>query len=300
MKKILLLLVVFTQILFAQQIHVKTVEKISVPNKSGLYHAVFSPSGDYLLATAENYFGLELYSFKAKTLTTVTSDAGAGYGVQISEDGNNILYRKSELVNQRKFTSLMEYSRVDAQKKQLISPTREPVQAKFVANKPMYLKSKKLVRSNISNAETAALITIEDQKMVIYNSNSRKTIAPNGQNASYFWASFSPDKKNIVYTVAGKGTFVCKVDGTNPISLGKLGAPVWLNNNWVVGMDDKDDGEKVLSSQLIAATINGKVRQTITTPTGVIAMYPGTSADGSRIAFNTEKGDLYLLSIEIK
>ena len=93
---------------------------------------------------------------------------------------------------------------------------------------------------------------------------------------------------------------MCNIDGTNPISLGKLGAPVWLNNTWIVGMDDKDDGEKLLSSQLVATTINAKTRQTITTPIGIMAMYPATSADGSKIAFNTEKGEMYLLNIEIK
>ncbi len=300
MKKVLLLLVVSVQILFAQQIHVKTVEKIPVPNKLGLYHPIFSPSGDYLLATSENFSGLQSYSFNTKTFSTITTDAGAGYGVQISDDGNSILYRKSELVNQMKYTSLMEYSRANAQVKQLVSPTREAVSAKFAANKPMYLKSKKLVRSNVSVPETSPLIAIENQKMVIYNAELRNVIAPNGQNESYFWASISPNKKNIVYTVAGKGTFVCKIDGTNPISLGKLGAPAWLNNNWVVGMDDKDDGEKVLSSQLIVTNINGKIRQTVTTPTGLIAMYPAASADGTKIAFNTEKGEMYLLNIEIK
>lgn len=300
MRKILLLLVVSTQILFAQQIHVKTVEKIAVPNNAGLYHPIFSPTGDYLLATAENFSGLQLYSFNTKTFSTLTTDAGAGYGVQISDDGNSILYRKTEMQSQLKFTSLMEYSRTNAQAKQLVSPTREAISAKFAANKPMYLKSKKLVSNNIPTAEASPLITIENQKMVIYNANSRKAIAPNGQSASYFWPSISPDKKNIVYTVAGKGTFVCKIDGTNPISLGKLGAPVWLNNNWIVGMDDKDDGEKLLSSQLVATTINAKIRQTVTTPIGLIAMYPAASADGSKIAFNTEKGEMYLLNIEIK
>jgi Tol biopolymer transport system component len=300
MKKVLLLLVVSVQFLFAQQIHVKTVEKIAVPNNLGLHHPIFSPAGDYLLATTENFSGLQLYSFDTKTFTTITTDAGAGYGVQISEDGNSVLYRRTELLNQLKFSSLMEYSRTNAKAKQLVSPTREAISAKFVANKPMYLKSKRLVRNNISSAEASPLIAIENQKMVIYNANSQKTIAPNGQNASYFWASISPNKKNIVYTVAGKGTFVCNIDGTNPIPLGKLGAPVWLNNTWIVGMDDKDDGEKLLSSQLVATNINAKTRQTITTPIGIMAMYPATSADGSKIAFNTEKGEMYLLNIEIK
>ena len=65
-------------------------------------------------------------------------------------------------------------------------------------------------------------------------------------------------------------------------------------------MEDKDDGEKLISSTLIAATIDGKIKQTVLTPTGVMAMYPAASADGKRIAFNTEKGEIYILNISIK
>jgi hypothetical protein len=36
------------------------------------------------------------------------------------------------------------------------------------------------------------------------------------------------------------------------------------------------------------------------TPRGVMAMYPAASADGKRIAFNTEKGEIYILNVSIK
>jgi Tol biopolymer transport system component len=65
-------------------------------------------------------------------------------------------------------------------------------------------------------------------------------------------------------------------------------------------MDDKDNGQNLISSTLIAATINGKVRQVLPTQAGKNAMYPVASADGSRVAFNTDKGELYLLTIAVK
>jgi hypothetical protein len=67
-----------------------------------------------------------------------------------------------------------------------------------------------------------------------------------------------------------------------------------------VGMDDKDDGEKIISSSIVALSINGKVRQILPTPAHKMAMYPSASIDGLRIAFNTEKGELYLLNVQIK
>ena len=80
----------------------------------------------------------------------------------------------------------------------------------------------------------------------------------------------------------------------------KLNAPTWLNNEWVIGMNDKDDGDQVITSEIIAVTINGKIRQTLTTPFAKIAMYPAASADGKQIAFNSEKGQIYIMNIELK
>jgi len=300
MKKLLLLIALSGQLLFAQQIQIQSVEQLKNTSSEKLFHPTFSPSGDYLLTTAENYAGLKMYSFTSKTFKTLTSDAGAGYGVQISADGNNIVYRKNEFVKNLKHTSLLSYSRVNGKQTQLLAPTRQLITSKFAANKPQYVVGSKLVRTNVTAAESTPVICIENQKMVLYTGSVRKVLTPNGEQASYIWPSVSPDKKNIVYTVASKGTFVCSITGTNVKSLGKLNAPVWLNNTWVIGMDDKDNGEKLLSSTIVALTIDGKTRQTLSTPAGKMAMYPAASADGSRIAFNTENGEVYLLNIQIK
>lgn len=300
MKKILLLFVLLGQITMAQHVIVQSVTLLKNTENGGFYYSKFSSANDYLLATSDNYVGLKLYSFSDNSIKTITQDPGAGYGVQTSADGNTIVYKKNEFVKNLKNTSLVSYSKASGKKVQLVAPTREPVTAKFAANKPQYVKGKMLVAKNITTVESTPIICIEDQKMVIYSSNIRQVLTPNGQNASYIWPSISPDRKNIAYTVAGKGTFVCKIDGYNPVSLGKLNAPVWLNNQWLVGMDDKDDGERIISSTIVVLSISGKVRQTLATPAHKMAMYPSASTDGSRIAFNTEKGELYLLNVLIK
>ena len=300
MKKLLLLLAMFGQLMFAQQINVLSFSVLKNTEKGGFFYPTFSPTGDFLLATAVNYAGLKQYSFADKTVKILTTDAGAGYGVQISSDGNTVVYKKTGFVKNLRNNSLISYSRSTGKQVQLQAPTREPITPRFAANKPIFVKGKTLVRINIAAAEVTPVICIEDQKMVLYTGDKRTILTPNGMESSYIWPSISPDKKNIVYTVAAKGTFVCRIDGSNVKSLGKMNAPVWLNNQWVVGMDDKDDGEKLFSSALIAVSIDGKVRQSLPTPNGKMAMYPAASADGSRIAFNTEKGELYLLSIQIK
>jgi Tol biopolymer transport system component len=300
MKKIFFLLVFTGQLLYAQQIDVTAISVVKSTQSGGFYHPKFSPAGDFLLATSENFIGLKQIVFANNTLQTLTSDAVAGYGVQIRNDGNTIVYKKTDFINNLRNTSLISLSRATGNKIQLVAPTREPLTPKFAENKPLYVKGKTLVRPTVTNAETKPVICIEDQKMVLYTAASRKVLTPNGAEASYIWPVISPDQKHIAYTVAGKGTFVCRIDGSQPQLLGKVNAPVWLNNMWIVGMDDIDDGEKLISSTLVAATIDGKVRQTLNTPRNRVAMYPAASADGKRIAFNTNEGELYIMSVQIK
>jgi Tol biopolymer transport system component len=303
MKKTLLLFSIFIisgQLLFAQKLDIQSITLLQFKNNEAFFYPKFSPKGDYLLTTSINYAGLNLYDFTQKTQKTLNTDAGAGYDVQMSEDGISILYKKTDFINNRRNNSLISYSRLTDKKIEISAPSREALTPKFAANKPTFVKGKKMIRSNVSSTEAQPIICIEDQKMVIYTASTRKVLTPNGVDASYIWPSISPDRKNIAYTVAGKGTFVCKIDGTNVKALGKLNAPTWLNNSWLVGMDDKDNGEILTSSSLVATTSDGKIRQTLTTPAGKMAMYPAASADGKRIAFNTEKGEIYILNIAIK
>ncbi|MDR1610391.1 MAG: hypothetical protein LBS08_02650 [Candidatus Symbiothrix sp.] len=306
MKKLIVLLAVLAvwgQTVVAQTIDVISVQLLNGTEKGGFFHPVFSPQGTYLLTTGENYAGLNHHSLATNEVQKLTADAGAGYDLRISEDGNTILFKRTEFPKNLRYTSLRQYNLQDKKQSEIEKATREKITPAFVGNQAAYVKGNTLVKSSLrSSGSKVAIpfINIEDRKMVLYSGTKRTTITPNGADASYFWASVSPDQKHIVYTVAAHGTFVCTVDGKNPVSLGKLNAPKWLGNQWIVGMDDKDDGDFVTSSAIVVSTIDGKVRQTLATPQTPIAMYPAASADGKRVAFNSGEGKIYILDINIQ
>ena len=110
-----------------------------------------------------------------------------------------------------------------------------------------------------------------------------------------FYSSFP----EILSKVAGKGTFISNIDGSSPIRIANLNAPVWLGNEWIIGMNDKDNGERILSSSIEAVSIDGQKHQTLSDPS-TIAMFPAVSTDNSSIAFNSDNGDIYLMKINIK
>ena len=121
-------------------------------------------------------------------------------------------------------------------------------------------------------------------------------ISPNGQEgASYLWASVSPNGTKVCYYYVSGGCYVADIDGSNPVFVGNIRAAKWLNDLTVVGMHDIDNGEYVTSSKLIAASIDGKVKQELTTDSSM-AMYP--SAEANRIAYSTPKGELFIINLK--
>ena len=72
-------------------------------------------------------------------------------------------------------------------------------------------------------------------------------------------------------------------------------APQWYGNDVVIGMNDVDNGEMILSSSIVATTLSGQ--QQVLTDASVVAMYPYTSLNGGKIAFSTPAGEAYIINI---
>lgn len=103
-------------------------------------------------------------------------------------------------------------------------------------------------------------VSIQDQKMLVTDGESSYVLAPNGDDASYFWASVSPDGKHLVYVTARYGTFVCDINGQNVRSMGRMNAPKWLDNNHVSGMQEFYKGhDEIDYIRYISRSIDGKV-----------------------------------------
>ena len=108
-------------------------------------------------------------------------------------------------------------------------------------------------------------ISIQDQKMWITNGDDSYVLAPNGDDASYFWASVSPDGKHIVYVTAKYGTFVCDINGDNVRSMGRMNAPKWLDNQHVAGMQEfYKEHDEIDYVRYISRSIDGKLTRDLT------------------------------------
>ena len=275
MKKIFLsLALAFSMMASAQLLEVTSTQLVT--SKADAKVAAFSPNGDYLLLTNTSNQGLQSMNLASKKITTISKADGAGYNVQISSNGNQIVYREVTL---------------DATKSRLSNIVRVDLAAKttqVVAKKQQHLAAM------VADADRPSF-SIKDRQLMMTKNGKTIVFSPNGQQYSYHWASLSPNGKKVSYYISSVGCFVCDIDGKNIQFIGhNILAPVWYNDNILVGCDTKDNGEVVLESVIVAYSLDGK-KQVLTNGED-IAVFPQT-AEG-KIAYSTSEGKIYVMNVK--
>ena len=238
--------------------------------------AAFSPNGDYLLLTNTSHQGLQRFDLASKQVNTITTADGAGYNVQITQDGKQVIYREVSL---------------DASKSRVSTIVRHDLTAnkgQVVAKKQQHLAAM------VADAERPSF-SIKDQQLMITENGATRVFSPNGEQYSYHWASLSPNGKKVSYYISAVGCFVCDIDGSNIQFIAhSCYAPVWYNDNILIASDTKDNGEVVLESTIVAYSLDGK-KQVLTNGEN-IAVFP--QATEGKIAYSTSEGEIYIMNVK--
>jgi hypothetical protein len=270
MRRILIVLaaVSFLIPLYGQDIKVRRIKKIPVEQEA--FFPDFGSSKREIIYTGQNHRGLYHYNVRKRRTETI---AGRDTVVKSFSPGNNddILFSVQHGIGSEKRTIHLKHDLRKNSSKEIDSP---------------------------DSGTTSVRI---DGKTIILRSSSgeEKYLAPTGDNY-YVWAALSPDNTKILFTAVGKGTFISDLDGNIIAEAGTLNAPVWINNDWVLGMDDKDDGYIVTGSDLFAFHVNSGKTIKITEKTDEIALYPKVSPGGERIIFHNLKGEIFTAKIKVK
>lgn len=238
--------------------------------------AAFSPNGDYLLLTNTSNQGLQRFDLASKQATTITMADGAGYNVQIAQDGKQIVYREVTLdANKSRVSNIVRHDLVAQQ-------------SKVVAKKQQHLAAM------VADAERPSF-SVKDQQLMITENGQTRVFSPNGTQYSYHWATLSPNGKKVSYYISAVGCFVCDIDGSNIQFIAhSCYAPVWYNDNIIIASDTKDNGEVILESAIVAYSLDGK-KQVLTNGED-IAVFPQTTE--GKIAYSTSEGKIYVMNVK--
>ncbi len=295
MRKIIFALALgLTMSAMGQVLNVTSIEKVNLPGKAAV--AAISPQGDYLLLTSATNQGLtklDLTSGQTQSLSTAPS---AGHNVKISPDGQTVVYRESTINEKHlRMSTLKSVNLSTGISQVLVKPTRnlqgysvDAVSAGAV-NKGKF--SKKAIGT--AKAQNLPVLSIDKGQLKITIGGKTRNLSPNGNQFSYLWPSLSPDGTKVLYYLAAHGTYVCNLDGSNARKVGQMRAPVWYDDNTIVGMMDKDDGEFIYASTIVAATLEGTTQ--VLTDDSSIAMYP--HATSGKIVFSTPAGEAFIINV---
>ena len=277
MKKIFLsLALAISMMASAQVFEVGQLTKLNTPTDTDVKVAGVSPDGSYVLITNGSNHGLRCYDVATGKTTTISTAAGAGYHVQISKDGQELVYRETKFDEQ------------GLRKNDVIRLNLATAKTATIAKAQRDASAMVTSSSNLS-------VSIQDRLMVVNRNGKNIVVAPNGKHLSYIWASISPDGTKLCYYVCGNGCWVSNLDGSNKQFIGHdCRAAQWYDNNTLVAMADEDDGYFTTASRIVAYTLDGKKQ--VLTNNSMIAMYP--YAADNLIVFSTLDGKTYMLNVK--
>lgn len=282
----------------AQLVNVESISKVNLPQGMAIERLTISPDGSFAVISGSQYSGLQKIDLATGEISNLVAGVSL-YNAKISADGSQVVYYEPSFKDRLRYVSLKSVDVNTGKVTEIVKPSRHlnsgvslngnTVNAVENGN----LKAKALAGGK---TEKAAVVSINYGHLDVTVNGKTTSIDPQGRG-SYLWPSISPDGKKIVYWCVGHGCFVCDLDGSNAQSLGTLRAAVWAGNDMVVGMRDIEGyNQEITESSIIASDLKGN-KQTLT-DSNVKAISPSATADGSKIAFTTTEGELYIINLK--
>lgn len=306
MKKVILLLIFMAVHNVAQNVVVLEDKAITNLKEGKFFFPAASPDGNYILFSSITYKGLWSKNITSGKISKITNANGAGYEPGFSTFANEIIFREDKFIQGKRISSINSYDLVSKKTNVIeegirdLKICRDNVNAftNYVKENEIQLMPKqKMVQKTTLNEKT---VFIQDTKIVLTDNGSSRLFLPMGEG-NYIWPSLSPDKTKLLFTFAGKGTFVSSLTGTILKHIGYANYPSWSpDGNWIVFMKDIDDGEKIISSDVYIANINTGKYFNLTSGKNDIELYPKWGKDISEIFYNTNNGQIRKIKLQFE
>jgi len=291
--------------------NITKIEKREAENKmislldKNFFKALFVPGSDKLIVSSENDKGLSVYDFKNDMVEHLTSKEGAGMYPKMTSNGKYVIYQTHEFKNRRRLTSIFLQDILEKTTVPVVTDKREVKLLAVENSKIFFLEGENIQSFDIATGETTtnpkdALLAFSDNNLNLsILANGKKTnINPQGEG-NYIWVSLSPDKRKILYNYPKKGAVISDLKGKTINEIGKLDAAKWSNDGqWIVGMEDYDDGHKYTKSDILMVSPDGKTRKNLTENSDIIALYPDLSPDNKKVVYNNDEGRVYLMKLK--
>ena len=189
-----------TLIGYSQLLNVASVEKVTLPEGVAVNTATMSPDGSFIAITQKQTAGIHKLNLATSKITTI-SEIGSGYGLTISKDGQQVVFKDVTTGKDKlRRTALKSANLATGKITTLVKPTRN-LQGFTVSNNTLLsVDNGKIATKSLNNtvAVAAPVASIDHGRLMLTVNGKTTNISPQGsEGQSYLWPSVSPDGSNI-------------------------------------------------------------------------------------------------------
>ncbi|MEJ2614049.1 MAG: hypothetical protein P8Z35_03755 [Ignavibacteriaceae bacterium] len=271
---------------------------------------VWSPDGSMIAFTSAKYKGIWIIDLQNRNIKQITDETAAGFLFKWSKDSQSILTRVAKYDDMRRYNAVKIFN-VKAGESFLLTGFRTimPGLPSFTPdNNKVYMFGKnnlELFDSGIEavpdkkSSVSSNIIYLRNDKIAVEDliSHQVETFEPvKGKRVLNLQAS--PDGSRVAFEIYGGDMYVMNTDGTGLTDLGQGYRPKWSSDNQhIVYMVTKDDGYRILSSDIYTIKIDGTEKTNLTKTADRVEMNPDWSPDGKKIAFDVPgEGSIYIMN----
>ncbi|MBQ0121551.1 MAG: hypothetical protein KBT13_10615 [Bacteroidales bacterium] len=276
----------------AQQVTVVEHKQLLKDVEGPAFYPVLSADGSKMLYSTIQNPGLKLYDFTDDVTVRISDAAGVGQDAFFGGDGKVYYVTAERRDDNMLYRTGYSYD-VKSCRNEVVLEAQHGAVLPMKATRGVALKAQS--RTFASSSKIGTAVYTEGATVHVTVNGKDRSFSP-VESVGYLWSSLSPDGSRVAFFAAGKGIVVMDLEGNVIKMLGNYEMPSWLNNDYIVAQNTKDDGHQFTSSQIMLLKADGSFKHELTKPSSM-SMQP--SAAAGKVVYSSIDGLLYMMQINI-
>ena len=254
MRKVILIIMCLC-CLFASAVGVKSGSERTLVDSCGFFPQL-SPDGQWVLYSPTDAASLMLKNLTTGAVTTVASKGYPGFDAMFGPDGKVYYVTQERKGKKLVYRTGRCYDPATGSDQVVLKAQHGRVQV-LPAARGVVINGERQVYQSASGVGAYAY-TRGDQLYLVDETGVTRSLQPVKDSDGYLWASLSPDGTRVLFEAAGRGLFVCDLNGRIVAELGEFMMPGWYNNDYIIAMSNAGN-PRINGSRIWLLSVDGEV-----------------------------------------